>query len=253
MRALALTALALVLFVPPMARADRARRPSDGLIADRDELMEAPPSGRGAGSAGAVARMRVPPDPPVVTNDLRAALERARPEMQACLDAAGLRGGTVRARISRDAALRLTIRSRPRDGAAEACVEIAAQRHVTPLLARPISRALSASIRLGSRPRPPVSPPPPSGDGGDREVHSRIDASSGLLRRCLDDAFPGLTGAVTLGVVAHRDGSMVLESASLPPGVPAGPMLVCLQNEVLHLRVSAGSERRVTHALTLGR
>lgn len=244
----------LLLLLPlsgSVARADR-------LAPEESRVELAPPrGGSGAGVSSGMARRRwVPPEPvpPVTNGELRAALERARPEMQACLDTSGLRGGTVRARISRDAALRFTIRSRPRDAEAEGCVETAARRHVTPLLSRPIARALSASVRLGSTgPRPPLPPPPPPGGGDDREIHERLNASSGTLRRCLDEAFPGMTGTVTLRVVAHRDGSMVLEGASLPPGVPAGPMLVCLQNEVLHLRVSAGSERSVTHDLSLGR
>jgi hypothetical protein len=247
--------LSLLLLLPLSASAARADRlaPEESRV----ELVAPPGGGSGAGASSGMARRWIPPEPvpPVTNSELRAALERARPEMQACIDTSGLRSGTVRARISRDAALRLTIRSRPRDAAAEACVETAARRHVTALLSRPIARALSASVRLGSAgPRPPVVPPPPPPVGADdREIHERLNASSGTLRRCLDEAFPGMTGTVSLRVVAHRDGSMVLEGASLPPGVPAGPMLVCLQNEVLHLRVSAGGERSVTHDLFLGR
>lgn len=251
MRPFAIAASIMLLVATPV-RADRALSEPELAAATRS----APPSGGGAAGAPAARRMPPVPPPPADDAELRAALERARPEMQACIDAVMVRGGaTVRARISRDAALRLTIRARPRrDAAVEGCIDTAARRHVTPLLGRPLRRALSASIRLGATSVRPPDPPPPRPPAGDaREVHDALDAWSGSLRRCLDAASPGLTGTVTLRVVAHRDGSMVLESASLPPGVPAGPMLVCLQNEVAHVRVSEGGERSVSHDLTLGR
>lgn len=225
-------------------------------LADRPAEMESRAGVVAPGGGAGVARMRVPPEPPspLTTDELRAALERARPELQACLAAEGLRGGTLRARITRDASLRLTPRSRPRSDAAEACMDTAARRHVTPLLGRWIRRTVSASIRMGrgGTVRPPDPPPPPATTDA-REVHDRLSASEGSLRRCLDDAYPGMAGTVTLRVVAHRDGSMALEGVSLPTGVPAGPMLVCLQNEVAHLRVTAGGERAVSHDVHLGR
>lgn len=239
-----------------------------GALADRAAEAEvvAPPSGGGGAGMGASSSrgriaggyaVRRPPDPiPTLTRDeLRLALERARVEMQACADGEALRGANVTARISRDAALRLTVRGRPRNAAAETCIDTAARRHVTPLLSRPIARAVSATVRLGgSGPRPPAPPPPRPPVGADeREIHDRLDASSGSLRRCLDEAYPGMTGTVTLRVAAHRDGTMTLEGASLPTGVPAGPMLVCLQGEVSRLHVTAGTERSATHALHLGR
>lgn len=244
-----------------------------GALADRPAQSEAelrvPPSGGGGGADGMGAstsrrarivggyavRRRPGPVPGLTRDELRLALERARAEMQACADGEALRGASVTARISRDAALRLTVRGRPRNTAAEACIDTAARRHVTPLLSRPITRTVSASVRLGrSGPRPPSPPPPHPPLGADeREIHDRLDASSGSLRRCLDEAYPGMTGTVTLRVAAHRDGTMTLEGASLPTGIPAGPMLVCLQGEVCRLHVTAGAERSATHALHLGR
>jgi|GEM_PF-3046777 len=260
---LALAALIAFIAFPVGVRADRPAEAEAELIepfADDSPGTGARSSraagGRVAGGYAGVRARRVPdPIPGLTRDELRLALERARLEMQACADGAGLRGANITARISRDAALRLTVRGRPRDTGAEMCIDTAARRHVTPLLSRPITRALSATVRLGaSGPRPPSPPPPRPPVGVDeREIHDRIDASSGSLRRCLDEAYPGLTGTVTLRVAAHRDGTMTLESASLPPGVAAGPMLVCLQSEVSRLHVTAGAERRATHDLHLGR
>lgn len=237
--------------------ADRALSAEEEAAASRTRAAEAIEPGGGSG-AGVVARRPwiapPPPEPPLTNADVRAALERARPELMQCLDTEALRGGSVRARITRDAALRITPRSRPRSTGAEACMDLAARRHLTPLLSRFIRRGVSGTIRLGGGvvgPPPPPPPPPPTGDA--RELRDRLDVAQGSLRRCLDEAYPGMTGTVTLRVVAHRDGSMVLEGASLPPGVPAGPMLVCLQNEVAHLRVSAGGERATSYELRLGR
>ncbi len=252
--------LAAVLLAAPIAararvvQADEA--PSSGGGAGMGaSSSRAPAGGRVAG--GYAARVRMPPPeriPPLTRAELLRTLERARREMQTCADDAGLRGANVTARITRDGALRMTVRGRPRDAGAEACIDLVARRHVTPLMSRyRIARSVSASIRLGSGPRPPAPPPRPPASVDERELHDRIDASSGTLRRCLDEAYPGMTGTVTLRVAAHRDGTMTLEGASLPPGVPAGPMLVCLQGEVARLRVTAGSERSVTHDLHLGR
>jgi hypothetical protein len=182
------------------------------------------------------------------TASLRRALTRAQPELERCLAEAGVRSGTVRARITRDAAMRITPRSRPRSDAAEACMDLAARRHLTPLLGTPVRRAVTASIRVRA---PSAPPPPPAGD--ERELRDRLSSADGALRSCLGDAAPGVPGTVTLRVVAHRDGSMALESAALPTGVPAGPMLVCLQSEVARLRVSPGGERSTSHELLLGR
>jgi hypothetical protein len=114
----------------------------------------------------------------------------------------------------------------------------------------PTYRAVSASIRVRAPSAPPRPAPPP---GDERELHDRLASADGALRRCLGDAAPGVPGTVTLRVVAHRDGSMALEGAALPTGVPAGPMLVCLGAEVARLRVSPGGERSTSHELTLGR
>jgi hypothetical protein len=100
------------------------------------------------------------PDLPVTRADVRAALEAARPEMEACLEG-GPNRGTVRVRLDGDAALTFTLRTRPRDRRVERCVETAARRYLTPLIYRPVPRPVSAHVSL-RRPTPRIAPAEPA-------------------------------------------------------------------------------------------
>ena len=85
-------------------------------------------------------------------------------------------------------------------------------------------------------------------------MHQRLDIATSALLRCLADAAPGVVGTVTLRVHARPDGSLVLEGVSMPPGVTAGPALVCMGDVVSRIRVPAGGgDRDVSHPIALGR
>ena len=211
---------------------------------------------------GPGARIRIPPplpDPPLTSAMLEDSLRAAQPEMEACGGASGVPRGSVRARVSRDGALTLRVRIRPADAAIERCLDTAARRHLVALLSsHGVARAVRATVRFGrggtGPPRPPPPLPPPPGPVDEAIVHQRLDIATSALRRCLADAAPGVVGTVTLRVHARSDGFLVLEGVSMPPGVTAGPALVCMGDVVGRVRVPAGGgERDVSHPMTLGR
>lgn len=248
----ALLAFAFCLAAVPTARADRAA----GATAVAPDELEAVVGEEEI--AGGMSRRRVPPTPapPLTTEVLEDTLRAAQSDMEACLGGRG--SASVRARVGRDGALTLRVRLRPADDVTEACIDTAARRRLLPLLSiHTIRRAVSATVRIGRRgSTPPVPPPPGPGPGTVDEaiVHARLDVATSALMRCLADAAPGVVGTVTLSVHARSDGALVLEGVSMPPGVTAGPALVCMGDVVSRVRVpEGGGDRDVSHPIALGR
>jgi hypothetical protein len=241
-------AVGSVLVAVTPALAEQAR------IVDRDV-----PSG-GQATAGAPARVIMPPDP-LGDVELASALGRSRPDVEACLQRNGLaHGARISVRIDRRSRLTIRVALSPRDAAIEACVDVAVRRHVQPLQSRPIVRPVLARLRAGVFPTPlplPPPPPPPTWPAGrydESQVHGALDAMRASLLECVPDAGAGVIGRVRLRVVVHPDGSMTLMGVELPPGLhrSAAP-LSCLAGRVAWLRIAAPpADRRVVHDLDLG-
>lgn len=88
--------------------------------------------------------------------ELEGVLESARPELEACIGDAAVRALVVRARVSRNAALGLRVRARPRAPEVEACADTVVRRYLVALLEQRIPRPISATLRV--RPPAPASP-----------------------------------------------------------------------------------------------
>ncbi len=255
----ALLLLAACLLVPSNALARRAQT-----AGDRAEL-EASSSGAVADQIGTGmgARARRPPPYTPSSADIRAALARARPDIAACLDASGYVGSVrVDARIETSRALTVTVTPHPADGGVRACADLAAQRQLANVAGGFIRRTIRGSITVRRRgaiaprlPRPDHVRPPSGPDAAlAGPVHARLDQDRVGLLQCLSAAAPGVVGRATLRLTLQPDGSLVLSSASLPTGVPAGPGLPCLSARIGTLRFAPAPARplAITHTIELG-
>ncbi len=265
---LALVALVALVALPAMpAFADRLAPPDPGPVPSgvgrrastssaEVEALIVPPGG----GAGARAR-RIEPPGPVPGLDvatLRAALQATRADLEQCLATSGITGTMrVTARVAVSHALALDIVAPRRDAAAEQCAELVLRRALTHLAAGPVGRAVRASLTVRRRtPRVPRPAPPATGDlaAFEAPVHEAIERDRAAMLSCLSSAAPGVVGEASLRVRLAPDGSLTLASASLPPGVPAGPALPCLSARIANLRFSPAPRRAVTivHTLPLG-
>lgn len=232
-----------------------ARRAHVGDMAPHSESSIAP-------GAGAPVMIRPPqPPPPLTRARLQAALNNAQPDVAACLPPSAGRPwqATVRATLSARAGLVLRVQVVPRDPAVLRCVDTAARRWLVPLEGRNVVGTLTASIRVrgGGQtvppPHPPTPPGPPSNRYDESLVHAALDRDRSEILRCLPTASTSTPGDIVLRTSVRTDGSVVLEGATLPSGVGAGPVLACLADVVSRTRVpSPPTTRAVTHVITLG-
>lgn len=254
----ALLLLAACLFVPSGALARRAQVAGD--MAEQEATSGMGVADELATSSGARARI-APPQPQPTSADVRAALERSRAAIAGCMDDAGYVGSVrVTARIETSRALTVTVTPRPADPGVRACADLAAQRQLANVAGGLIRRTLRGSItvrRRGAAPRPPA-PPPHRPSGADAAlagpVQARLDQDRGGLLQCLSAAAPGVVGRATLRVTLQPDGSLVLSSASLPTGTPAGPALPCLSARIGTLRFAPAPLRplAIDYTIELG-
>ncbi|GAB4208083.1 MAG: hypothetical protein OHK0013_26210 [Sandaracinaceae bacterium] len=239
-------AVALALANPALAR----RAPVDYV----DESVGAPPP---------VLIQPPRPPPPLTRAQLQAALNNAQPDLSACLPASAGRpwDAMVRASLSARRGLTVRVQLRPRDATVSRCLDTAARRWLVPLEGRNVAGTLTATLRVrgGGQPvPPPPNPPTPPGPPGNRYdeglVHAALDRDRTELLRCLPTASTSTPGDIVLRTSVRTDGSVVLEGATLPSGVGAGPVLACLAGVVSRTRVpSPPTTRAVTHVVTLGR
>ena len=268
--AIRIASIALCLLVPSVALAHRGLRPDvggggsgaraidedvGGLVGDSATMSAPVEGGRGAG-----ARRRMPPvDPSLDVSELRAALQATRADLEQCMAASGLAGSlSVTARISLAHSLALDITTPHADAASHDCAELVLRRALTTMAARPITRALRSTLtvrRRAPRASVPVTPRP-SGDLSAFEgpVHAAIERDRSAMIACLSSAAPGVVGNASLRVTLAPDGSLMLSSASLPTGVPAGPALPCLSGRIAQLRFAPAPPRAmvIEHSLPLG-
>lgn len=147
-----------------------------------------------------------------------------------------------------NAAISVSVRSRPRDGAFEGCVRRAvrdALRHAPYAVGR-AARARQ-TFRVSERPEPvPARPAPRYSEAEARRV---LRASNHALTRCLEVA--GVPDAATLRVAVEPSGRLVLTNATLPPGA-SRHSLGCLTRHISRLRVAGRPARRVNLVHTVG-
>jgi hypothetical protein len=237
-----------------------ARRAQVGDMAPQSESAIAP-------GAGAPMMIRPPrPPPPLTRAQLQAALHNARPDVEGCLPPSAGRPwqATVRATMSARRGLALQVQVVPRDPAIVRCVDTAARRWLVPLEGRNVVGTLTATLRVRgggqpvppppNPPDPPTPPGPPSNRYDEGLVHAALDRDRAEILRCLPTASTSTPGDIVLRTSVRTDGSVVLEGATLPSGVGAGPVLACLAGVVSRTRVpSPPTTRAVTHIVTLGR
>lgn len=211
-----------------------------------------------APSAGAVAQrppphpMRVPPLLTVV--ELRTALQRARPDMDACTQGSRVRA-TVRVSIHPRRGISVSARVSPMNESIRQCLDTAARRWTTVLDGRPMTAAISASVRIGGAVVVPPPPPPPNNNVYDEShVHVALQRRREDALRCVPRLAPGTPGSIVLRMSVRPDGSLALEGATLPSGLGDPNAMVCLGSLVAEVRVPApSSQRSVTHTFELGR
>lgn len=250
--------LSVILVASLLAAPALARRMQMADMAPDAELTV--PSGQAGMGAPVMIRPPVPP-PPVTRAQLQAALGRARPDLVACLPASAGRPwqATVRASLSARRGLTLRVTLTPRDPAITACLDTAARRWLVPLEGRNLAGTITASIRVRGEgppapPTPPTPPGPPSNSYDEGRVHAALDGQRNEVLRCLPTASTSTPGDIVLRTTVRTDGTIVLEGATLPSGVGAGPVLTCLAGVVSRTRVpSPPTTRAVTHVVTLGR
>ena len=206
-----------------------------------------------AQGAGVIARRRVPPPPALLTvAELRAALQNARPDLEGCLAQAPQARAVLRVSIHPRRGLAVSARVTPRDESARQCLDTAARRWTTMLEGRPMTRVISATIRVGPGVVPP--PPPNSNDYDEAHVHAAINRQRASVLACVPRLSPGTPGSIVLRMSVRSDGSLVLEGATLPSGLGEPNALVCLGSLVASVRVPApSSQRSVTHTMELSR
>jgi hypothetical protein len=251
----ALVAVAWLVTAPALAHQAPLRTSTSDVPDDELDLSAATttpvvPGGRAGG-----ARMRRPPiDPPATTTDLRAALQATQADLQQCLATAGLAGSLrVTARISTSHSLALDITTPRSEQSSHACAELVLRRALTGLAGRPIARPLRSSLTV--RRRATRSPPPPTATSAfDGPVHAAIDRDRIAMLQCLSAGAPGVVGTAALRVTLSPDGSLMLTSATLPPGIDAGPALPCLSARIAQLRFAPAppSAMAIEHTLPLG-
>ena len=211
-----------------------------------------------APSAGAVAR-RPPPHPMPIpelltVGQLRAALRNARPDMEACAQGARVRA-TVRVTIHPRRGLSVNARVSPSDETVRQCLDTAARRWTTMLEGRPMTGAISASVRIRGTVVVPPPPTPPNNNVYDEShVHVALQRRREDALRCVPRLAPGTPGTIVLRMSVRPDGSLALEGATLPSGLGDPNAMVCLGSLVAELRVPAPpAQRSVTHTFELGR
>lgn len=204
-------------------------------------------------AADVIARRRVPPPSLLTVAELRAALQNARPDLEGCLAQAPRARAVVRVSIHPRRGLAVSARVTPRDEPARQCLDTAARRWTTMLEGRPMTGAISATIRVG--PGVAIPPPPPNSNAYDEaHVHAAIDRQRASVLACVPRLSPGTPGSIVLRMSVRSDGSLVLEGATLPSGLGDPNALVCLGSLVASVRVPApSSQRSVTHTMVLGR
>ena len=211
-----------------------------------------------ASSADAVAR-RPPPHPTPIpelltVGQLRAALQNARPDMEACTQGSRTRS-TVRVSIHPRRGLSVNARVSPSNETVRQCLDTAARRWTTMLEGRPMTGAISASVRIGGTVVVAPPPPPPNNNVYDEShVHAALQRRREDALRCVPRLAPGTPGSIVLRMSVRPDGSLALEGATLPSGLGDPNAMVCLGSLVAELRVPApSSQRSVTHTFELGR
>lgn len=148
-----------------------------------------------------------------------------------------------------NARIHVRTRSRPRDGAFEACVQRIvpdALRH-TSYAVGPRGARARHTFHLAEPPEPtPRRPPPPFSVS---EVHRAIDARTPALMRCLERG--GVLDPITLRIDVRSDGQLILTRADLPPdSSPHAPG--CMARQVSALRVEGRPARRLSVVHRLG-
>ncbi len=232
-RWIAVLSLLLVAVAPSVALARRAQTAAD---------VEAPPSGYGAS-----AMTRQPPphwDAGLTRSELRAALAEVRAPIQQCMTEAQRTGVTrVTARVQLSHVLDVDVRAPDGDAAVTACVELVVRRRLTPLAARILDRAVSATLSVRRRaPRPPRpahpphAPPTPAPVGVEAQVHAALDRDRTAMWSCLTAGGADPSGTATLDLTLGADGALALTAAGLPTGVVAGSALGCLSDRITQLR-----------------
>lgn len=253
-RALASFVLLIVVSLADVALADRAVPSASAPVWAAPRLEIAP-------EGGMPARRRMPPRPPApLTNaEVRRTLDLARGDISACLPDAMTHRVTVRATFTARGGLAVRVTLAPRNTAVSLCVDTAARRWLVPLETRVVRGSVSATVQLGATRRPPITPPitPPVTPGSNRyddgHVRAALAARRDAMLRCLPVS-TATVGSLTLRVTARPDGTVVMEGATLPEGVGAGPVLVCLADVVSAVRVpSPPGPRSLTHVVSLGR
>lgn len=151
-----------------------------------------------------------------------------------------------------NARIALSVRSRPRDGAFEACVRRSLRdslRQLAYAVERP-ARA-HATLRLSERPDPHVERPPPP-PYREAEVRRALRARDARFARCLEMA--GVPERVVLRVAVEADGRLQLTSAEIPPGASRHAQH-CLARAVERIRVRGRPARRaeLTHTVAVRR
>ena len=208
-------------------------------------------------SSGVAVRM--PPRPPILltTDELRATLQRARPDLESCLEQAPRSRAALRVSLHVRRGLTVGVHVTPRNEAIRQCLDTAVRRWTTLLESRPLaSRVVTASLRIGPRTglTPPPPPPPNNNTYDEAHVHEALNRRRFEILRCVPRLAPGTPGSIVLRTSVRPDGSLVLEGATLPSGLGDPAALVCLGELVARVRVPApDSVRSVTHALQLGR
>lgn len=207
-----------------------------------------------APSAGVVARRPPHPVPPLTVGELRAALQNARPDMETCTQGSRARA-TVRVSIHPRRGLSVNARVSPMNESIRQCLDTVARRWTTVLDGRPMTAAISASVRIGGAVVVPPPPPPPNNNVYDEShVHAALQRRREDALRCVPRLAPGTPGSIVLRMSVRPDGSLALEGATLPTGLGDPNAMVCLGSLVTEVRVPApSSQRSVTHTFELGR
>lgn len=147
-----------------------------------------------------------------------------------------------------NANISISVRSRPRDGEFESCVQRAirdALRHEAYAVARGVRT--QQTFRVTERPEPPPEARRVPYSQG--EATRVLSGSQSSFQECLELA--GVPESLTLHVAVERDGRLVLINANIPSG-SSPRALGCLTSAVGRLRVQGRPDRRVSLTHTIG-
>lgn len=161
------------------------------------------------------------------------ALTSSEGEIGSCLVEHGVARATVRATFTPvGPASRLSLRVTA--GAARACVEAAARRHLVPLTQRSARVAFSVSVRVD---RPSTPAPAPTDDAA---VHRAIDGARASWQGCL----ASLDAPTAIVVRVAADGQLSFEGSDVAISAQTLDDLHCLERAIGALRVGPSSAPR---------